>query len=100
MLKAESREKIKKIWVGFFFLVFFLILWVNQTIRSTQTSYLIKKVEEEIKIEERKQEDLEMERNRILSLEAIENTAKEKLGMDHPKEKDIIIMPIPRKGGR
>ncbi len=100
MLKDHPKGKIKKLWLGFLVLVFLLILWVNQTIRSTQTSYSIKKVEEEIKTEERRQSEIDIERNRFLSLDSIETEAKEKLGMDHPKEQDIILISLPPEKGK
>ena len=74
--------------------IVFLLLWVSQTIRSTQVSYQIKKIEEEIKAEERKQSELEIERNRALSLDSIESSARKDLGMENAQEKDIIFIPV------
>jgi hypothetical protein len=90
-----ARTRIKRLWLGFLLLVPFLLLWVHQSVRSTQVSYQILKIEEEIRAERNRQIELEIARDRIVSLEAIENAARTKLGLVVPRKENIVLITLP-----
>lgn len=73
-----------------------LLLWVNQTVRSTQLSYRIQSLEDEIKKEDARRVHLKRQRDAQLSLENVEEVAKSKLGMAVPKDEDIIVIALSR----
>ena len=91
---ASQATKIKRLWLGLVILIPFLLLWVGQTVRSTQVSYQIQKVGDEINIELRGQTDLEMQRDQFVSLESIEGAAKKKLGLIVPSKENIVLMAL------
>jgi cell division protein FtsL len=59
----------------------------------------IQKVEEEIRKEQKRQTALQIERDSLLSLETLEESAKKKLGLVEPKEENIVIMTL-KDGGK
>lgn len=69
-----------------------LLVWVSQTVRSTKISYQIQKLEDEIRKEERIKAELEVRKNKRLSLNAVEEYAGKNLGLINPQEKDVIII--------
>lgn len=71
------------------------MFWVNQTIRSTKLSYNIQKLEEDLKKEERKENQLKMNHDQYFSLESIEKKAKE-LGYEVTKEENIKLISVKR----
>ena len=90
-----KKRRIRNFWLGSFALTAILLLWVSQSVRSTQVSYQIQKVEEDIKKEQKKYLELEIAKDRYLSLDSLENTASKKLGLVVPGEENIIIVKIP-----
>ncbi|OGR99382.1 MAG: hypothetical protein A3G85_06665 [Elusimicrobia bacterium RIFCSPLOWO2_12_FULL_39_28] len=72
-------------------------MWVGFSIQSTQLSYSINKIEDEIKKEERRLVELEMIKNKLVSLDSLEMLAKEKLGFIFTKEENIIYLPVQNK---
>ena len=94
---ASRASKIKRFWLGFVILVPFLLLWVGQTVRSTQVSYQIQKLQDEIKKESHRQIELEMQRDQFVSLESIENAAKKKLGLIVPAKENIVLITLTGK---
>ncbi|MBI2915841.1 MAG: hypothetical protein HYY07_03180 [Elusimicrobia bacterium] len=88
----------KKLWTGVLILTLFLLGWVSQKIRSIQTSYDIQNLENELKKEQRRYSDLEMERNAILSLDSLEKAAKETMGLVPIKEENIVPVLVAREG--
>ena len=93
-----SREKNnigKGVWLASFSLtVLFFLLLVSQAVRSTQYLYKIQALEETIKKREEELRVLEFERDRILSLESIENTARKYFELQAPLEENIIVLPV------
>lgn len=87
----------KRLWLGFLIGTCLLLLWVGLSIQSTQLSYAINKIEGEIKKEERQLVELEMTKNKLISLDVVEKIAKEKLGFIFTKEENIIYLPVQNK---
>ncbi|MBI2119674.1 MAG: hypothetical protein HYT97_08615 [Elusimicrobia bacterium] len=83
----------KRLWLGFFIGTCLLLLWVGFSIQSTQLSYSINKIENEIKKEERELVEQEMIKNKLTSLDMLEIVAKEKLGFIFTKEENVIYLP-------
>ncbi|OGR79257.1 MAG: hypothetical protein A3I11_08220 [Elusimicrobia bacterium RIFCSPLOWO2_02_FULL_39_32] len=83
--------------MGFFIGTCLLLMWVGFSIQSTQLSYSINKIEDEIKKEERRLVELEMIKNKLVSLDSLEMLAKEKLGFIFTKEENIIYLPVQNK---
>lgn len=79
--------------VGLFLI---LLIWVSQTVRSTQISYQIQKIEEEIGKEEAKKADLEARKNQYLTLNSVDEYARKKIGLISPQEKDIVVISYDR----
>jgi hypothetical protein len=95
MKKRGTAAKMKRLWLGFLLLIPFLLLCVHQGVRSTQVSYQILKIEDEIKKERDRQIELEMVRDRLVSLEEIENVARIKLGLVAPRKENIVLITLP-----
>lgn len=87
----------KRLWLGFLIGTCLLLLWVGLSIQSTQLSYAINKIEDEIKKEDRQLVELEMTKNKLISLDVVEKIAKEKLGFIFTKEENIIYLPVQNK---
>lgn len=92
--KGVGHRGAGRLWLGVSALVFFLLLWVSQSVRSTQLSYQIQKVEEEIKKELKRQAELKWHADRILSLETLEAAARKKFNLAPPKEENVVIMTL------
>lgn len=58
-------------------------------------AYQIQEIENEIKKEENKRIELEIQRDQYLSLDFVESVAKKKLGLIVPKEENIVVMALP-----
>ncbi len=91
---ASQTKSILKLWAGLAGIFIFLLLWVSQTVRSTWFSYDIQKIKNEIAKNELVTVNLLMQRDQLLSLEAIERAAKQELGLIVPKEENIIIINV------
>ena len=91
-MNGWGKNRIKRFWLGLFGLFLLLLVWVNQTVRSTQISYQIQKLEEQIKDEEDHKSELEANKNQYLSLNSIEEIARQKLGLVNPQDKDIVVI--------
>ena len=89
--------KVKRLWLAFGLLIPFLLMWVGQTVRSTQLSYQIQTLEDEFKKERARQIELQMLRDRLISLDSIEKTARNKLGLIVPSKENIVLVTLPRK---
>lgn len=94
-MRDDRKEKVKQVWLGIFFLILFLLLWVHQTVQTTQISYKIQKLEEELQKEETKQIEFKMQADQYQTLEFVESVAKKKLGLIQPKENNIIVITLP-----
>ena len=92
--KTLPVRNIQRFWLGVALAVPLVLFWVRQTVRSTQMLYDIQKVEQEIKKEGNRRADLEMKKDRILSLEALEERAKMKLGLIVPGKENIVLMAL------
>ena len=90
--KTAPVKKIRRFWLGLVLAVPLVLFWVRQTVLSTQMLYEIQKIEQEIKKERNRRADLEMKKDRILSLEALEERAKMKLGLVVPGKENIVLM--------
>lgn len=73
--------------------ILLLLLWVNQSIRSTELSYKIRSLEAEIQLEEKKRTVLEMKKNQLLSLSFIEEVSR-KSGLVSPDPENIVIIKL------
>ncbi len=80
--------------MGILVFVSFLLFWVHQSVRSTQISYRIQKLDSEIKRERSRETEFLMKIDQWVSLESVESIAKEKLGLIVPREKDIILISV------
>ncbi len=89
-------SSMKRLWAGLAVLVVILLFWVRVTVESTQTSYAIRQVEEAIKKEQRRQSDLEIQKDQYISLDSIDKNAKTKLGLIAPDQDSVIIIPLAR----
>lgn len=94
MARLAQGNGIKRFWLGFIALTVMLLLWVSQTVRSTQLSYQIQSVEQEFKKEQRKRVELELQRDRVLSLESIETIARKKYGLVNPEKENVILLAL------
>lgn len=92
---ALRQKRMKRFFSGIFCFVLFLLLWVSQSVRSTQLSYEIQKLEEQIKEEQNMQVELKLKRDRYFSLEYVETLAKKKYGLILPPQENIVILPLP-----
>lgn len=93
--RAATQKKFRSFWSALSVMVFFLLLWVSQSVRSTQMSYQILKMEKQIAKEQSKRTELEISRDRMISLDAVEKTALDQLGLVVPKKDNIIVMTLP-----
>ncbi len=91
-MKPASKHKLKRAWLGIFAVTVFLLLCVNQSVRVTRYAYEIRKVEQDIREEKRKKSELELARDRHLSLGSVEDFARKKLGLVDSKEDNIIVL--------
>lgn len=91
---SVRKEKVKRVWLSIVFLVTGLLLWVSQTVRSTQLSYRIQAVELDLDQEKKRQIELNLERDELISLSRVEEIAKTKLGLIVPKDEDIVILTV------
>ena len=87
-------KKIRKTWFFIFILIVYLLLWVNQTVRSVQLSYQIQSVEQSISDAQEIQTQLKIKKDQLVSLKNVEKKAKEELGMISPKSKNIVILKV------
>ena len=97
-MTAAKKARLRRFWFGVLGLILFLLLWVNQSVRSTQLSYRMQKVEQEIRQEQKRRTELELERDSLLSLENLEEVSKKKLGLVEPKDENIVIMSVKDSG--
>ena len=86
----KGQHPSRKLQWGVFLLIPLSLLWISHTVRSTQISYRIQKLEEELEKEKNKRVELEIARDRLLSLETVEAAAKRKLGLVVPQEENIV----------
>jgi len=91
---AAKKARLRRFWFGVLGVVLFLLLWVNQSVRSTQLSYRMQKVKDQIHQEQTRRTELQMERDGLLSLESLEEISKKKLGLIEPKDDNIVIMTL------
>lgn len=96
MSRTRREFPIRKVWLSAGGVFLFLMVWVGQSVHSTKLSYQIQKVEEEIRKEQRTQTELELQRDRALSLESLEVAAQRKLGLVIPAEKNVVIVALAR----
>ncbi len=87
---------LKRFWFGLAALVVVLLFWVRVTVESTQASYAIRQMEDAIRTEQRRQSDLELQKDQYISLESIDKNAKTKLGLIAPEQDSVIIIPLAR----
>lgn len=93
-MTQPTRTGIQRFWLGLALLTGMLLLWVSQTVRCTQLSYQIQSVEQEYKKEQRKRAELELQRDRCLSLETIETIARQRYGLVNPQKESVILLAL------
>jgi cell division protein FtsL len=86
-----EKKRIRTFIAAVLALILLLLLWVRQTVRSMQIAYHIRAMETEIKKEQRKQTDLERQKNTYLTLSNLENAAKTS-GLIVPREEEVITI--------
>ncbi|OGR95277.1 MAG: hypothetical protein A2902_05955 [Elusimicrobia bacterium RIFCSPLOWO2_01_FULL_64_13] len=89
----ETSRRFRGFWTGLFAMVSCLLVLVSLTVRSTQISYRIDAVKEEIRKEDLRNMELREARDRMISLEAIERSARKSLGLIDPAKDNIVILP-------
>ena len=75
------------------FVIVLLLLWVKQSLRSTEMSYRIQETEKLIEKESEQKNELEKILSQNLSLEKIESQAR-KSGWVIPSSSSVVIVPI------
>ena len=90
--RLQAQKKLKRFWTGILVLIPLVLFWVNQTVSSTKTLYQIQKISDEIEREENHKVALEMLRDRMTSLEFVEWTARNKLGLEDPKRENTVLL--------
>lgn len=70
-----------------------LLLWVKQSLKSTELSYQIQTVQKEIEKEQNKKNELQEKLNKNLSLDTVEFNAKQ-MGWIVPKSSAVVVVPL------
>ena len=70
-----------------------LLLWVKQSLKSTELSYQIQTMQKEIEKEQNKKNELQEKLNKNLSLDTVEFNAKQ-MGWIVPKSSAVVVVPL------
>lgn len=90
-MNVIEKKKIRVFGIAVVLLILTLLFWVRLTVHSMQMAYRIRSIETEIIKEQRKQMDLERQKNAHFSLAKVEHYAKNSLGLVVPPQDAIII---------
>jgi len=88
--KVNKKNLVLSIFAGFF-VIFFLTFYIWHQAESVRIGYKTKDMEEEIELLKGDIEQLETQKASLLSLDRVEQIARQELRMVHPSEKQIIF---------
>ena len=89
--KRVSKKKLALSIFAAFFVIFFLTFYIWHQAETVRIGYKTKDLEEKIERLKGDIEQLETQKTDLLSLDRVEQIAKQELGMTLPSEKQIIF---------